>query len=209
MPRTVIAVASGVGGGKSTLARALARALGERDVLVFDHFEQITARPPAEIRQWMLSGADPNVLSVAGLAQALHALKAGHPVRDPLTGADLIAERHVIFEAPFGRWHAASGVHIDLLVWIDTPLDIALARKLRQLLGSFEVPADTLKSWLSDYLTNYLDLVESLLRLQRERVRPHADIVIDGLQSPEDMARSVVKAMSACSPADPLPRDAS
>jgi uridine kinase len=196
MPRPVIAVASGVGGGKSTLARALARALGERDVLVFDHFEQITPRPPTEIRQWMLSGADPDELSVSGLAQALHALKAGHAVCDPMTHADLLAERHVIFEAPFGRWHTGSGVHIDLLVWIDTPLDIALARKLRQLLGSFEAPADTLKAWLSDYLTNYLDLVESLLRLQLERVRPNADIVVDGLQTPEDMARSIVKAMS-------------
>jgi uridine kinase len=195
--RRVIAVASGVGGGKSTLVQALAQALGERDVLAFDHFEEMTERPLAEACDWMLSGADPERLRVPGLSQALARLKAGHAVQDPLTGAQLAPRQHVIFEAPFGRWHAESGRYIDTLVWIDTPLDIALARKVRQLVATFDGPPASLAPWLREYLANYLEGVEALLRVQRERVRPGADIVVDGLAGPEVVARQVVKALSA------------
>jgi hypothetical protein len=44
---------------------------------------------------------------------------------------------------------------------------------------------------------NDLARVEALLRVQRERVRPGGDIVVDGLAAPEVVARQVVKALSA------------
>jgi hypothetical protein len=53
-----------------------------------------------------------------------------------------------------------------------------------------------LAPWLREYLANYLEGVEALLRVQRERVRPGADIVVDGLASPEVAARQVVRALS-------------
>jgi hypothetical protein len=38
--------------------------------------------------------------------------------------------------------------------------------------------------------------MEALLRVQRERVRPGADIVVDGLADPEVVARQVMRAIS-------------
>lgn len=195
--RKVVAIASGVGGGKSTLARALAEALGEAHVLQFDHFEALTERPLAETSAWMRAGADPARLAIAGLDEALCALKSGGAFRDPASGDTLTARHHVVFEAPFGRWHPASGKHIDLLVWIDTPLDIALARKLRQLSSAFEGPEEAFRPWLRDYLAGYLEGVEALLRLQLERVRPGADLVLDGRDDPAVLAREVVRGLAA------------
>jgi uridine kinase len=193
--RLVIGVASGVGGGKTTLARALAQSLGEHSMLAFDHFEQITALPPADIQAWLLAGAEPDHWHVPGLEDALVRLRAGETVSDPLTGERISARRYVIHEAPFGRWAARCGQYIDMLVWIDTPLDIALARKLRQLLGGFPGSPDSLQPWLAGYLTNYLDFVEALLRVQREKVRPAADIVVDGLVDPRTSALAVIRAL--------------
>ena len=196
----VVTVASGIGGGKSTLARELARSLGEADVLAFDHFEPLTARPLAETRAWMQAGADPAQLQIPGLEEALRTLKDGHPALDPATGAALQARRHVVFEAPFGRWHPASGRHIDLLVWIDTPLDLALARKLRQLSSAFQGPEADFRPWLRDYLAGYLEGVEALLRLQLEKVRPGADLVLDGRTEPATLAREVMRRLGAALP---------
>lgn len=193
----VLAIASSVGGGKSTLARELARTLGEAHILDFDHFEPFTARPLAETSAWMRDGADPARLQVPELEDALRALKGGRPARDPATGAALQARRHVVFEAPFGRWHPDSGRHIDLLVWIDTPLDIALARKLRQLSSAFQGPDEAFRSWLREYLAAYLEGVEALLRLQHEKVRPGADLVLDGLADPGVLARQVARRLGA------------
>ena len=193
----VVAIASGVGGGKSTLARELARALGEAHVLDFDDFEPFTARPLAETCAWMRDGADPARLRVPGLEDALRALKAGQAARNPATAAELRARGHVIFEAPFGRWHPDSGRHIDLLVWIDTPLDIALARKLRQLSSAFPGPEAAFRPWLREYLAAYLEGVEALLRLQHEKVRPGADLVLDGRADPGALARQVARRLAA------------
>lgn len=204
--RRIIGVASGVGGGKTTLARALAQSLGEHSLLAFDHFEQITALPPADIQAWLLAGAEPDRWHVPGLEDALVRLSAGETVTDPLTGERISAERYVIYEAPFGRWDTRYGRHIDVLVWIDTPLDIALARKLRQLLGGFSGSPDAVQPWLQGYLTSYLEFVEALLRLQREKVRPAADIVVDGLVDPRTSALAVIRALD---PAPPVHRSSS
>lgn len=193
--RRIVGIASGVGGGKSTLARALAQEIGERDIVQFDHFERLTEQPVEVTRDWLAAGADPLRLAIPGLSAALAELAAGRPAADPRAAAPLQAQRYVVFETPFGRWHPESGRHIDFLVWIDTPLDIALARKLRQIVAGSGGDGAGLAAWLPDYLSNYLEVVERLLRLQRERVRPGADLVVDGRQDPGALARQVARAL--------------
>lgn len=198
--RRVIAVASGVGGGKSTLAASLAAEFGEAASTVhFDHYERMTGQPIEAVRRWVAAGADPDALAIPGLADDLHALKAGRDVTDPLTRLRIAARPYLLFETQFGRRHAASGRHIDLLIWIDTPLDVALARKLRQLAleaaarGARESAA--FAAWLPEYLDNYLGLVEKLLRRQRETVRTQADLILDGRQDPVELRREAAQAI--------------
>jgi uridine kinase len=196
----IAAIASGVGGGKSTLVASLAAELGDAASTVhFDHYERVTEQPVEAVRRWMAAGADPDALTIPGLAEDLEALKSGRMVTDPLTRAHVPARRVVLFETQFGRRHAASGRHIDLLIWIDTPLDVALARKLRQLAGAAAAQgareAAAFAAWLPAYLDNYLGLVEKLLRSQRETVRPQADLILDGRKDPARLRLEAAQAI--------------
>ncbi|MDP3512816.1 MAG: hypothetical protein Q8S20_08700 [Sulfuritalea sp.] len=180
----VIAIAGPVGAGKTTLAQAVARALTDAAILQFDHYERITEQSIEQVRDWMQGGADLDAIAIPGLAEALQALKAGRAVTDPMTGATIPSRKYILFETQFGRRHAATGRYIDLMIWVDTPLDVALARKVRQfaaaLEGSDPAAARSFGTWLHGYLGNYLDVVAGLLRIQKESVGAGADVVVDG-----------------------------
>src|SRR5215469_5017008 len=110
----VIAVAGPPGGGKTTLVRRLAARLNA-PTLHYDDYEQITRRSPAEVEAWLDRGAPADEVPLPGFAEALARLKGN--------GA-----RYIILDFLLGRAHGATAGGIDFLIWIDTPLDIALTR---------------------------------------------------------------------------------
>lgn len=171
----VIAIAGPPGSGKSTLAHTLAQILGNADVLEFDRYEQATARSPEDLGRWLREGGDFNALAAPGLRADLECLKSEQSER-----------RYLLFEMPLGRAHAETAPLIDFLIWIDLPLDIALARKLRQLTSrALRSPAPgehgRALAWLNGYLDSYIAVVRDVLAMQHNRVRPGADLIIDGL----------------------------
>jgi len=184
VPR-VIAIAGPPGAGKSTLAAALVRELGDASLLAMDRYQQMTEAPIDEVARWAERGADYDELPVPRLAEHLAALRRGEAVTDPVSGVTNLPGRcYIIFETHFGRAHRATGPLIDLLLWLDTPPDVALARNLRTFIGPMlqlpvraEALADGL-GWIDDYLASYLRVVAGLVRLQAERVRPGADLFV-------------------------------
>jgi uridine kinase len=191
----VIAVAGPVGAGKSTLVAGLASVLPGTATIHFDHYERMTEQPIEEIRRWAKDGADVDAMPVPGLAEALHFLKQGRATIDPATHAEIAPANFILFETQFGRRHTATGKLIDFLVWIDTPLDVALARKVRQFSAGPGLrnagEAQAFVQWLPEYLDNYLDLVGGLLRRQRDTVRADADLVVDGELESGELVRQV------------------
>jgi uridine kinase len=192
---TIIAVAAPVGGGKSTLVRGLAERLPAASAIFLDHYERFTQQPVEEMRRWLRDGANPDTLAIPGLAEDLASLKNGLPVADPLTGNTITPGRYLLLETQFGRRHAATGRHIDFLVWIDTPLDLALARKLRQLAAGIDERDAAFVPWLRGYLESYLELVSESLRVQRDTVRAQADLIVDGMQQPAAVLAQVESAV--------------
>jgi uridine kinase len=166
-----IGVSAAAGGGKSTLVRAL----GERiDGAVKVFFDDHPVTMPANPLQWLAEGADFNAWKSDSLEAELTSLRErGVPI---------------VFEAPLGRAHSATGRFIDFLVFIDTPLEVALARWVRRRLGE-----DT----SIDEITVLLDIYETVLRPvyleQRRQVMPGADLVVDGLQDVEVWVDQVVR----------------
>jgi uridine kinase len=195
MSPKVIAVAAPVGGGKSTLVRGLAARLPSASAIHLDHYERFTQRPVEEMRRWLREGADPDALAIPGLAEDLAALKRGLSVADPVTGNTITPGRYLVLETQFGRRHAATGRQIDFLVWIDTPLDLALARKLRQLAADVDERDAAFVPWLRGYLQSYEELVSESLRVQRDSVRAQADLIVDGTQQPAALLAQVESAV--------------
>jgi uridine kinase len=181
----VIAVAAPVGGGKTSLVTAIASALGDAAIISYDNYERSTIKSPDEMRRWMLNGALFDDLPAPGLADDLVRMKRGEAIIDPGTGTSIQAKKLIIFEMPLGREYTATSRFIDYLVWIDTPLDMALARKIKEFIahlppGSGERETRAFLSWLGSYIDSYMDIVGKMLDLQRERVPVHADLILDG-----------------------------
>lgn len=202
---TVVAVAGPPGSGKTTFVTALVRRLGDACALFYDDYEKQTARPPEEIMRWLKDGADANALDIPGLAEDLGQLKQGNQITHSITGEVVSPGRYVIFEMPLGRQHGPTACNIDMLLWIEIPLDVALARNLRDMtrLILSEDTDDNHRSrmeWLGGYLDSYLGFVRETLEMQRERVATEADLVIDGCEDTDRMVATAAAAIEACRP---------
>lgn len=185
---TVISIAGPPGGGKTTLSRMLSAKLHDAPVLHYDDYEALTRHSPAEIELWLDRGARADEIPVPGFAEKLTSLKsAGTP--------------YVVVDTPLGRAHPPTAVMIDFLVFVDTPLDIALARILREqarLAAQTAEPGGALKFavWLEGYLENYARFMRRSYAVQRTTVMPQADLVLDGSLTPDRLVELMVRALA-------------
>ena len=161
----VIGISAVAGGGKTRVASELARSVDDASAVYFDDFDDTTQHPP-DLRKWLTEGGDYNAWRAPVLAEHLRKLKTGETV-----GPDGSPHHHIVFDAPLGRAHAATGKFIDHMVFLDTPLDIALARRLLR------------DGWTNDteaHLRGYLDWTKELFTRQIDQVAATADLVLDG-----------------------------
>ena len=185
----VVGVAGVAGAGKSTLVRGLVQALGDAAAIHIDDYQRITREPIRAIVQWAERGGEFDEFKVPLLGEHLERLKRGEPVVDPLALREILPRKYIVFETLFGRAHRDTGRHIDFLIWVATPLDIALARNLRDLTRaamneSGPVSADRLTR-LHHYVQHYIDEVRPLVLMQESRVRESADFSVDGSMDPD------------------------
>ncbi len=145
----------------------------------FDHYEDLTQLPLEEVKAWLHFGAEIADLSIPALTDDLMDLKHASSPAVPASGVAIQTAQFVFFETPFARCHLELDNLIDLAIWIDTPLDVALARNIREFMRQPELRSK-LSAWLPDYLDGYLDAVRDMLLMQQETVGRAADITLDG-----------------------------
>ena len=186
-PVPVIAVSGHPGSGKTSLIAALQAELGVPSIH-YDDYETVTSQPPEQVVKWIERGSDYDEIMLEPLVRRLDQLVT-----------TTVRPRCVLFDTPFGRAHRRTGAVIDTLIWIDTPPDIALARKIAASAGRAKTdPAEAVAftTWLEAYLAHYTDFIAGTYDVQRERVRPGADIVLDGRAPPETVAAEALSALS-------------
>lgn len=211
---SIIAISGCPGGGKSSLCHALASHFASADqaqslsTIHYDHFQQVTDQSIEAIANWSKAGGDYDELNIPLLESALSEISQGRDVMDPLIGRIIPAAKNVFFETPLGRSHKPTAKFIDTLIWIDTPLDIALARNLTDIVSGFKASlaerdcskGETVDflNWQGNYINNYLFTVRELLITQREKNLAHADIVVDGSESIDNLLSQTVLLLADC-----------
>ncbi|MDE2867728.1 MAG: hypothetical protein OXR64_01270 [Chloroflexota bacterium] len=171
----VVGITAVGGGGKTAAARRLAEVLGDAVVIHFDDYEETNVYP-ADLHRWFADGADYDAYGTPLFARHLESLKAGRSISYPISGTIVGPARYVVADAPLGRAQSDSGWLIDLLVFIDTPLDIAMARRI---LRDIELADDPLQHVIAE-LAGYEARARLIHEHFQERMRADADLIIDG-----------------------------
>lgn len=188
----VLALSGIPGAGKTTLTQAFRQRFGQLPVVYYDHYQTITQMTHAEVSEWFARGADPNDFALADLVNEL--TRQTQPVEG--------AERRplLLFETPFGRMHRTTGAFIDFLVWVDTPLDMALARATLAFLNIAQRDrspgaATEFIQWQTQYMKNY-PVIRPMYVAQRDTISAFADLVLDGVKTPDESVARIVAAIA-------------
>lgn len=166
--------------------------------ILFDEYDDAgTVVHPPSYQTWLEDGADYNAWQTPRLAVDLGQLKAGCSVTSPDGRSVVGPARFVVFDAPLGRAHRETGEYIDLMVYIDTQLDVAMARRLlRDLCNRPEAQGVLRCEQLRSELSSYLEYGRRAYIEQYKQVRPRCDLILDGLMSPSELADQVIEAIS-------------
>ena len=183
----VIAISGPSGAGKTTTVNAVAARLGNASALFYDeYFRRI---PHPDIRAWIEQGADPDRwAALPDLVDAVRALRDGRAIDTP-GGRTIMPARYIVLEEPWGRDRTELRPWIDFVAHLDTPLDISLCRRLLRDYASPE-RGDPL-----EFVQDYLDVRLTEVYRRMQRAGDHADLVVDALRPPEQIAEEIVAAI--------------
>ena len=189
----VTGISSPSGGGKTAVTKRVAELLPGAAAIFFDDYDFETVHPES-LRKWLEDGANYNDWKTPKLAEDLRKLKAGQVIVSAADGREIRPQQHVIFDAPLGYAHAETAPLIDLMVFIDTPLDIAMARRMLRDSSStsLDYPGSTIDS-IRNQLTVYLDYGRWAYLEMDKQVKPLCDVILDGRSSLDELAEKIVE----------------
>ena len=190
----IIAVCGTMGSGKTTVVENVAAALADCEVLFEDDYNRTTERSLDQIDRWWQQGADVGDFDLSALIKQL---QTRCPDKVESSPSEHVSSRHrtpqiILLETHFGRLHPVLRLWIDYQVWIDTPADIAVMRKVAQFSSAMRdpsngSPAEGLR-WIEEFCRGYLTTTRKLFEMQRHAVREQSDLSIDGQGAPFEVA---------------------
>ena len=179
----IVGISSVSGGGKTAVTRRLVEVIGDAVALHFDDYDDTNLHPD-DLRRWFADGADYNAYQTPVFSRHLQALMSGQSIRYPVEGIIVGPSRYVVADAPLGRAHSDSGQFIDLMIFIDTPLDIAMARRIiRDIEQEAPSTADDTLKLVKGELSGYEGGARPIYENFQERVRAGSDLIVDGTLS--------------------------
>jgi uridine kinase len=179
---------SGIGGaGKSVLTNALGKSLNAT-IIFWDDFDEIS-KDPEDLIKWYNSTQDYSEWKYDSLAEVLKELKTGKKIICPATKKELIPTQYIVFDAPLGRRHSATGQYIDYSIFLNTPLDVALVRRV---LRDFRDKSNLNITEIFEELDFYLTSARPLYEMNYEKMEL-SDYIADGNQPIDKLVASIVK----------------
>lgn len=175
MIKSQVVVISGLtAGGKTTLVNALHTQLPNSYVISFDDYS-IDALPEAPQIDTPVKDAV-NRYDISALMADFLAVYNQYAI--------------ILIDFPFGNRNRILAPYIDLTVYIKTPLDICLARKI--LRDTPNQPTTAARDWAQ----TYLEFARPIFLDHEDYVSATANLVLDGLQPLSQKVQQVLKSLS-------------
>ncbi|HBH95870.1 MAG TPA: hypothetical protein DDX91_08950 [Ruminococcaceae bacterium] len=167
----IISVAAVTAGGKTTVVDELKKRLRNSQSL---HFDNYTFEGEVDdFFQWALDGANYHVWNLTPLENDILKIKSAGMCD------------YLILDYPFAYCHDTIKPYIDTAFFIDTPLDIALARHI--LRDMSDATADEIRHDLEMYV-KYARIAYT--QMQKD-ILPSSDYVIDGTLSTKEIVNQI------------------
>lgn len=187
----IVGISAVTGGGKTVVTLRLVDVLEDAVALHFDDYDDTNVHPE-DLQSWFAAGANYDAYKTPIFTSHLEALKAGRSVHYPVGGVILGPASYVVADAPLGRAHSDSGRFIDLMVFIDTPLDVAMARRvLREIDREGHRTTDEVLQHVKDDLSGSHAGARPFYEEFQERMRTSSNVIIDGTLSIDDIVEKI------------------
>lgn len=168
-----IAFASISAGGKTTIVNELKRQLPKSKSLHFDDYS--FEGEVDDYYGWTIQGADYGVWNLNPLKKDILDIKGNNECD------------YLLLDYPFAYCHKTISEFIDYAFFIDTPLDIAMARRV--LRDMKEATGEEIRKDMETYLkyarVAYIQMLKDIL--------PSSDYVIDGTKELKDKTDEILK----------------
>ena len=169
----IISIAAVTAGGKTTIVNKLKEQWDDVCTLHFDDY--IFEGEVEDFYQWVLDGADYNVWNLKPLEEdIIKIMESGK-------------YEYLILDYPFAYCNEQIKKYIDKAIFIDTPLDVALARRI--LRDMTEASGSEIRNDLELYL-KYARI--AFVQMQKD-VLPSSDYVVDGTMSLDNLVEKIVE----------------
>ncbi|MYL38780.1 hypothetical protein [Halobacillus litoralis] len=169
----VVAIGSVSGGGKTTIASCLEDRLPNSKTIYFDDYD---FNGPEDTIKWIDNGCNPDDWDLSPLIRDINQL-----LTESLN--------YIILDFPFAYLHNKTSRLIDLAVFIDTPLDIAMARRINR-----DFKSESAKDIILD-LDNYLTVGRRGYLNMLETTKPNSDLIVDGALPKSAVAGMITQKM--------------
>lgn len=168
----IIAIAAVTAGGKTTIVNELKKQIPNTKALYFDDYS--FEGEVDDFYEWTKQGADYNVWNLTPLVEDVINIK----------NSDC---EYLLLDYPFAYCHEALRKYIDCAIFIDTPLDIAMARRVLRDMES--ATGEEIRQEMDMYLKYariaYVQMLKDIL--------PSSDYVIDGTKELNEKADEIKK----------------
>ena len=167
----IIAIGAVTAGGKTTAIRSVVENMQKATALHFDDY--LFKGEVDDFYQWVIDGANYNVWDLTPLKEDIEkVIRSGE-------------FDYLILDYPFAYKNKMIKDYIDCAIFIDTPLDIAMARRV--LRDMKDASADDIRSEMEIYLQYaryaYVQMLKDIL--------PASDYVIDGTENLEVIVEKI------------------
>lgn len=174
----IIAIGAVTAGGKTTVVNAIKERLPRTAALYFDDYS--FEGEVEDYSKWIEDGADVHVWDLSPLKADIERM-IGSGEYDFL-----------LLDYPFGYEHTMIKDYPDCCIFIDTPLDIALARRVLRDMN--DASADDIRKEMETYL-KYARI--AYVRMQNEHLSG-SDHVIDGAKDIDEIVDEAVNIILNC-----------